>query len=157
MIVQSEPARSVCGMRQDFMRVGGWHTVRQVPRGRRWSTPWLLSRASLMFLVMAPTFSTSWYLQQSQFMSDSALLLIPMHRSHATCALPEDTLQALRLLKSTATAEDLTPNCPIVANISFLQYYKCGFSEMHDQDYSPNMCAQKGRQQGRLAATSRRG
>ena len=37
-------------------------TVKQVPRGSRWSTPRLVSRCSLMFLVMAVTFSTSSYL-----------------------------------------------------------------------------------------------
>ncbi len=39
-------------------------TVRHVPRGKRWSTPRLVSRWSRMFFVMAPTFSISWYLLQ---------------------------------------------------------------------------------------------
>ena len=56
-----------------------------------------------MFLVMAPTFPTSWYLQQPWPLSDSAHLLT--HLTHAVRAAPEDPLQVSRVLKCTAGAK----------------------------------------------------
>ena len=100
-----------------------------------------------MFLVMAPTFSTSWYLQQPILWPQSALSI--MRPSHAICCARRPSP---KLLKCTVDATHGRPVSPFLETYIPCNAAGVAFSGAHDQAQCFVHALHREGQQGLLTA-----